>query len=51
MELKDRFGSQFEPREWYFVPLPAIEEAIERIKNETLADFRYDAATASIVPA
>lgn len=51
MELKDRFGSQVEPREWFLVPLPAIEEAIDRIKNETLADFRYDAATASIVPA
>ena len=51
MELKDRFGSQVEPREWFLVPLPAIEEAIERIKNETLADFRYDAATATIVPA
>lgn len=51
MELKDRFGSQVEPREWFLVPLPAIEEAIERIKNETLADVRYDAATASLVPA
>jgi hypothetical protein len=51
MELKDRFGSQVEPREWFLVPFPLIEEAIDRIKNETIANVRYDAATASIVPA
>lgn len=50
MELKDRFGSQVEPKEWFLVPLPAIEEAIEKIINGTIGEFRYDAKSARIVP-
>ena len=29
LELKDRFGSQVEPQEWFLVPLDAIEEAVK----------------------
>src|SRR5262249_38007016 len=50
MELKDRFGSQVEPKEWFLVPLPAIEEAVEKIINGTIGEFRYDPKLASIVP-
>ena len=31
LELKDRFGGQVEPREWFLVPLPVIEEAIQKL--------------------
>lgn len=48
LELKDRFGAQIEPREWFLVPLPAIDEAIEKLKQGTLGDYRYDPETASI---
>ena len=41
LELKDRFGSQVEPREWFLVPLSVIGEAIQKIKEETIGDFRY----------
>ncbi len=51
MELKDRFGSQVEPKEWFLVPLPAIEEAIEKIINGTIGEFRYDPKSARIVRA
>jgi|SRR5579884_312230 len=51
MELKDRFGSQVEPREWFLVPLPAIEETMEKIMNGTIGEFRYDPESARIVPA
>ncbi len=51
MELKDRFGSQVEPKEWFLVPLPAIEEAIEKIIDGTIGEFRYDPKSARIVPA
>lgn len=49
VELKDRFGFQVEPREWFLVPLAAIAEAIEKIKDGTLHSFRYDPETARIV--
>lgn len=50
VELKDRFGSQVEPREWFLVPLAAIDEAIQGIKDGTIAGRRYDPATARLMP-
>ena len=49
LELKDRFGVQVESREWFLLPLPVIEEAIERIKEGTIGNFRYDSETARLV--
>lgn len=49
MQLKDRFGFDVEPKEWFLVPLAAIDEAIERIKDGSLGRFRYDAESARLV--
>lgn len=49
LELKDRFGSQVEPREWFLVPLPVIEEFIEKLKAGTLSMYRYDPKTATMI--
>lgn len=49
MELQDRFGFPVEPKEWFLVPLPVIEEAIEKIMDGTIEKFRYDQQTAEIV--
>jgi len=49
MQLKDRFGFHVEPKEWFLVPLAAIDEAIERIKDGSLGRFRYDAESARLV--
>jgi hypothetical protein len=46
--LRDRFDIPVQPREWFLVPLDAIEEAIEKIKAETIDQFRYDPETASL---
>ena len=48
VELQDRFGIPVKPREWFFVPLAAIEEVIQKIQTETLDQFRYDPETASL---
>ncbi|MEG5161021.1 GIY-YIG nuclease family protein [Microcoleus sp. AT3-A2] len=48
LELQDRFGIPVQPREWFMVPLEAIEEAIEKIKEGTLDQFRYDRETAKL---
>lgn len=50
VELPDRFGIPVQPKEWFFVPLSAIEEAIEKIKVGTLHQFQYDLETASLKP-
>lgn len=48
LELKDRFGAQVEPREWFLVPLAVIDEVIQRLKDGTLESFRYDPETAAL---
>jgi hypothetical protein len=49
LELKDRFGSQVEPKEWFLVPLAVIEETIEKLIDGTIENFRYDPEKARIV--
>ncbi|WP_422058674.1 GIY-YIG nuclease family protein [Sphingomonas sp.] len=49
-ELTDRFGKPFRPREWFLVPLPVIDEIVQRIENGTLTGMKYDRQTASLVP-
>jgi hypothetical protein len=51
MELKDRFGSNVEPREWFLVPLPAIDQTIQRIKDGTIGEYRYDPESARLIQA
>jgi hypothetical protein len=48
LELQDRFGSQVEPREWFLVPLAAIDEAIARIRDGTISNFKYDREMAGL---
>jgi hypothetical protein len=48
MELQDRFGIPVNPREWFLVPLEAIEAAIEKIKEGTIDQFQYDPKSASL---
>ena len=48
LELKDRFGKPVKPKEWFLVPLEVIEEVIEKIKEGTIEQFRYDRDTASL---
>ncbi len=49
-ELKDRFGFDVTPREWFLLPLPVIEEAIEKIKDGSIGHYRYDPETAQVIP-
>jgi hypothetical protein len=49
LELKDRFGFDVAPREWFLVPLPVIEEAIQKIIDGTIADYFYDPESARLL--
>jgi T5orf172 domain len=48
MEIRDRFGNPVKPREWFLVPLPVINEVVERIKDETIVNYEYEPASASL---
>lgn len=50
IEVKDRFGNSIVPREWFLVPLFIIDEAVARIKDGSIVGYRYDPATAALVP-
>jgi hypothetical protein len=47
----DRFGKTVQPREWFLVPLNAIDELVGRISDGTVTEFRYDREQARFVPA
>ena len=49
LELQDRFGHGVEPREWFLVPLTAIEEAVELLIQGSIGDFDYDPNSGLIV--
>ena len=49
IEIRDRFGNPVVPREWFLVPLSVIGEAVEKISEGTITEYRYDTATASLV--
>lgn len=48
IEIMDRFGKPVVPREWFLVPLHAINEAVEKIKDGTITSVIYDPKTASL---
>ena len=49
IEVMDRFGRPVIPREWFLVPLFAVQDAVEKIKDGTIAQFRYDPQVAQLV--
>lgn len=51
IEIHDRFGHPVVPREWFLVPLFAIDEAVERIRNGSITDYVYDSKSAKLVHA
>lgn len=49
LTIPDRFGHMVKPREWFLVPLNVIDDAVERVRDRTITEFRYDAASARMV--
>ena len=49
IEIEDRFGTPVKPREWFLVPLDAIDDAVRRITEGTITRCVYDVNSASLV--
>lgn len=49
LTIKDRFGNPVQPREWFVVPLQVIDEAVEHIKDGSIANMAYDPTTARLI--
>lgn len=42
LSIPDRFGHLVKPREWFLVPLNVIDDAVQRIRDRSILNFRYD---------
>lgn len=49
IQIKDRFGHPVTPREWFLVPLFAIDEAVERIRDGSIKGMKYDPENAQLM--
>jgi hypothetical protein len=48
LTIADRFGNPVKPREWFLVPLQAIDEAVKRIVDGSIIEYAYDPASAQL---
>jgi hypothetical protein len=46
--IPDGFGGDVRPREWFLVPLPVINEVVERIRDGLIVGYVYDRSTARL---
>lgn len=49
VEIMDRFGRPIVPKEWFLVPLFAVDEAVNRIKDGSITGYVYDPESARLV--
>jgi len=48
LTIEDRFGRPVRPREWFLVPLHVIDEAVDRIRDGSIAGMVYDPKIAKL---
>lgn len=49
LTIEDRFGHPVKPREWFLVPLHAIDQAVQRIRDGSITEMVYDPKTALLM--
>ncbi len=49
IQVKDRFGNPVTPQEWFLVPLFIIDEVVEKIKDGTISEYRYDVESVKLI--
>ncbi len=49
IEINDRFGIPVSPKEWFLVPVFIIDEVVEKIKDGTLSNYKYDIESACLI--
>ena len=50
LTIPDRFGHMVKPREWFLAPLTVVNEAVERIRDRSILDYRYDPQSGRLEP-
>lgn len=49
IDLYDKSGNRYIPREWFVVPLHVIDEVIQLLLNGNIVNYRYDIANRKVV--
>ncbi len=49
LTIEDRFGNPVKPKEWFLVPLPIIDEAVQCIQDGSITEVVYDPNIATLV--
>ena len=49
IRIPDRFGHLVTAREWFIVPIFAIDEAVERIRDGSITEYHYDPKAARLL--
>lgn len=49
IKIKDRFGASVVPREWFLVPRFIIDEVVEKIRDGSIVNFKYDPKAGKLV--
>jgi hypothetical protein len=49
LAIQDRFGHPVKPREWFLVPLHVIDEAVQRIRDGSIASVTYNPDKAKLI--
>ena len=49
LTIQDRFGHPVKPKEWFFVPLHIIDEAVQRIVDGSITHMIYDTVRVQLV--
>jgi hypothetical protein len=48
IQIMDRFGQPVVPKEWFLVPLFAIDEVVTKIKDGTIGNYTYNVENAKL---
>lgn len=48
IDINDRFGNKVTPREWFLVPLFIVDQVVDKIKDGSISQFKYDPKKATI---
>ena len=49
IQINDRFGKPVTPREWFLVPLFIVDEVVEKIKDGSISEYKYDSQRVELV--
>jgi hypothetical protein len=49
IQIPDRFGNLVKPKEWFFLPLELIKQAVELIRTENIQSYYYDSDSVKLV--